>query len=57
MKIIKRLTIVSLIFINFGCGIKSDPLPPAEQQPIQKAVEIKTLPPDGEIPKKEIKKK
>ena len=60
----KTKIVMKFIFLVFvsGCGIKGDPLPPAEQQTIQMATEIvpatnsKETNPKPAAPKKVIKK-
>ena len=55
----KLLVTMIIILIAAGCGIKGDPLPPAEQQTIQAAQEIKTEAPtqDQNLKKPGTKKK
>ncbi len=49
----------AVVLVAFGCGIKGDPLPPAEQQTVQAAQEIVPAPvvPTSPEPAKKIKKK
>ena len=59
MKNTAKLLVAMLVYALIGCGIKGDPLPPAEQQTIQAAQEINpttVVPPTTETEKK-IKKK
>ena len=59
MKNTAKLLVAMLVYALIGCGIKGDPLPPAEQQTIQAGQEINPsapVPPVSETGKK-IKKK
>ncbi len=49
----------AVVACAFGCGIKGDPLPPAEQQTVQAAQEIvpAAKAPTAAEPAKKIKKK
>lgn len=59
MKKTAKFLVAAFAWASIGCGIKGDPLPPAEQQTIQAAQEINPItevPPTTETEKK-IKKK
>lgn len=45
MKNTVKFLVVALVWGSTGCGIKGDPLPPAEQQTIQAGLEANPTPP------------
>ena len=51
---IKTVMLISY-WVLFGCGIKGDPLPPAEQETVQK--QVAPLPPEPIAPSPQAKKK
>ena len=55
----KKLLSFAFVAVVSGCGIKGDPLPPAEQETIQSAQEIKVEIPatDQNLKKPSTKKK
>lgn len=54
---VTKAVIITIMFCSAGCGIKSDPLPPAEQETIQKQDALTPVVPTSNQSTTEEKKK